>query len=124
MICETCEDSHRVLARHGGLVLCGQCPLPCPKCREVTPAGLGPYCSETPCWCACHATDRRYVGLRNEARKARGTALAGAELYPVMRQFGTGTGDFVTIGVTVPASQWDAAMEELRALVGVRPDRG
>lgn len=51
-VCSTCNDTHRMhMEDRDRDVPCTRCPLPCQSCRQ---GGLGAYCGETPCRCACH----------------------------------------------------------------------
>jgi hypothetical protein len=47
-VCTTCNDTH-VMPATG--YACTHCPVPCQSCRAD---GNGPYCTTTPCTCACH----------------------------------------------------------------------
>jgi hypothetical protein len=50
IVCDVCNDTHSMeLADR--MVMCTFCPSPCQKCRQ---GGIGPYCTSTPCECACH----------------------------------------------------------------------
>ncbi len=60
-ICKTCNDTHSMwyskLERN---VMCTFCPVPCQKCRS---GGNGPFCTNTPCDCACHERHHQYAGV-------------------------------------------------------------
>lgn len=49
-VCTVCEDTH-VMTLRDAEVPCTHCPTPCQECRA---GGNGPYCTATPCSCACH----------------------------------------------------------------------
>ncbi len=50
-VCDTCNDTHMMSFHEDEYVMCTRCPVPCQKCRQ---GGNGPYCTHTPCDCACH----------------------------------------------------------------------
>lgn len=65
-------------------LMCTRCPTPCQSCRS---GGIGPYCEETPCDCACHAQSHQYEGrlkadaapeLRADYARGRADALRDA----------------------------------------------
>lgn len=52
--CSSCGDTHRVTLGDRE-VMCTRCPVPCELCGGKP---IGPYCTSTPCSCACHAAKR------------------------------------------------------------------
>jgi hypothetical protein len=51
-VCEICKDTHLMRdSRYPHKIMCTRCPVPCDKCGGKS---LGPYCTTTPCACACH----------------------------------------------------------------------
>lgn len=54
-VCTNCDDSHMMYLDGGRPVPCTACPSPCDQCRA---GGIGAYCSQTPCGCACHQPKR------------------------------------------------------------------
>lgn len=62
-VCERCNDTHLIDTDEGGPFpgksYCGQCPIPCQKCRV---SAVGAYCAETPCDCDCHKDPNFQIG--------------------------------------------------------------
>lgn len=60
-ICETCNDTHRMMMADDHLWPCTRCPMPCGKCRGGDSAAA--YCARTPCGCECHRGDDRFKAM-------------------------------------------------------------
>ena len=85
-VCARCDDTHTVHLEDRSQ-MCTACPVPCSECRQ---GGNGPYCSTTPCACACHAKqvtpgDLKVAGKDVDAVNVYGEH-AGADFVLAMRR--------------------------------------
>jgi hypothetical protein len=83
-VCSTCADTHR-MPLGDGTAMCTRCPVPCDHCRA---GGTGPYCTATPCACACHRQPAiaraRDLHLAQRFVAARATDGAGLVVHHVL----------------------------------------